>query len=497
MNRTALEHCTPETAGISSAAIERLLDRLSACETEPHGLMMLRHGKVFFSAWWQPYGPDQIHGLQSLTKTFSGTAIGLLVTEGKLTLDTKLESLFPEYMPQDAEPFLRMMTVRDVLCMGTGMETAAPATAHWVEDFFCTPVVHRPGTAFYYNNPGSNMLARIVRKVTGQTLMAYLESHLFPYIGIDAGSITCLTLPDGTEVGGGGMFARLEDCVRLMQLYMNGGVAQGKRLLSEEWVQLATSCQNPAPNPKGIWDCQQGYGFQMWMCSYPGAYRADGAMGQYVICFPNEDLMVAIHETASYPKGVQQVLDAVYEMLPEIKPYSLPENAQACAHLNSRAAALTCPAPFEEASSPALAEQLEGRYQVSEGSISWVPAVTWLINGRAYPVVRILSLLPKDAAWELKIETTESTYSMLLPVDGSVAENTMPGLFPYDRALIQARITGENKLEADIRYVKSCYHVHLSFEKIQQQMIVETRMHDMFTVFERAVALQLEKETEE
>lgn len=493
MGKEAFETCTPEMAGFPSAAIERFLDRLAACETEPHGVMMLRSGKVFFSAWWHPYGPEIIHGLQSLTKTFSGTAIGLLVTEGKLSLNTKLAALFPECMPKDADPYLQAMTIRDVLCMGTGMETAAPASEHWVEDFFRTPVIHQPGTAFYYNNPGSNMLAKIVHKVTGQSMVDYLENRLFPYVGIKEGSIPCLTLPDGTAIGGGGMFARLEDCVRLMQLYMQGGVAKGKRLLSKEWVNMATSCQNAAPNPQGIRDCQQGYGFQMWMCSFPGAYRADGAMGQYVICFPHLDLIVAIHETASYPTGVQQVLDAVYEMAAKGKDRPLTEDAEAYAHLLHRADSLHCPEPFHDCLSSASADHLAGRYQVSKGTIPWVPAITWLVGGKKYPAIQRLSL-EKNTCWKLKMETAEGNYCMVLPVDGSKEETNLPGLFPYDRALVQACITEKDRLEADIRYVQTCYHTHLSFYKSKDQLIIETRMNDLFPVHEHAEAKQLDKE---
>ena len=154
-----LQRCTPEEVGIPSKTIESLLDKLTQCETEPHGLMVMRYGKVCFSGWWKPYAANLPHGLQSMTKTFSGTAIGMLITEEKLSLDTRITALFPEQIPENPSAHLLRMTVRDVLCMGTGMETAAPASEHWIKDFFRTPVPNAPGTAFYYNNPGSNLLA--------------------------------------------------------------------------------------------------------------------------------------------------------------------------------------------------------------------------------------------------------------------------------------------------------------------------------------------------
>lgn len=494
MKRMDWTHCTPEEAGISSGAIAAFLDRLATCETEPHGLMMLRSGKLFFSTWWKPYRSDLAHGLQSLTKTFSGTAIGLLITEGKLSLDTKVVSLFPNQVPEEAGEYLRRMTVRDVLCMGTGMEAAAPATDHWVEDFFQTPVLHPPGTAFYYNNPGSNLLAEIVRRVSGESMMNYLERCLFPYIGIEPGSISCLTLPNGTEVGGGGMCARLEDCVRLMQLYMNDGVAQNRQVLSPEWVRLSTSCQNAAPNPNGIRDCQQGYGFQMWRCSYPGAFRADGAMGQYVVCFPDKSLIIAIHETASYPTGVQQVLDAMYDvLLPAVKDHPLQESPEATEQLRRRAESLSCPAPFTAISSQNMDRSWCGQYQIKEGRIPWVPAVTWMVTGKSYPDIQMISF-QRESQWTLTMETTGGIFRIVLPEKEKVAETVLPGIFPYDQALVQTCVTAKNRLEMDIRYIQTCYHVRFCFTLEKDVLRIQTNMADLLPVNEEAIAYRWPKE---
>lgn len=494
--RKTFETCTPEQAGIRSEVIEQLLDALEKCETEPHGLMILRHGRLCFSGWWKPYAPDRIHGLQSMTKTFSGTAVGMLITEGKLSLDTKIADIFPEKVPEDASAYLLEMTVRDVLCMGTGMETAAPASGRWLEDFFHTPVVHKPGTAFFYNNPGSNLLAAIVRKISGQPMLLYLEEQLFPYIGVDKSTLTCLTLPDGTEIGGGGIFTRLENCIRLMLLYMNGGVAGGKRLLSQEWIELATSCQNSAPNAAGIKDCQQGYGFQMWQCSYPGAYRADGALGQYVVCFPDLDLVIGIFETASYPTGVQQVLETFYNIIPQIADDALPDDPVAFRRLEERANALQIPAPFDGSAAKDMAAELsEGCYRITDGRILWVPEITWLVTGKTLPEIEGI-VLQKKEEWRLMLNTNRGDFTFPLPTDGTVAEIALPGLFPYDLAYVQAQVCAPNELRADIRYIQTCYHVQLSLRMEGETLCIETKMNDMQPVHEKAVAVSCEKEGE-
>ena len=91
-----------------------------------------------------------------------------------------------------------------------------------------------------------------------------------------------------------------EDNLRLMKLYADGGVWDGERILAEDYVRQATSLQiatdtEAAVNPNAT-DNFVGYGFQIWMCKQPGAYRADGAGGQFSIVIPEYDTIVSINE---------------------------------------------------------------------------------------------------------------------------------------------------------------------------------------------------------
>ena len=136
------------------------------------------------------------------------------------------------------------MTVRDVLCMGCGMDTMSPADEHWIRSFLATPVLHEPGTTYMYNSMGSTLLGAMVRKVTGLGLQDYLTPRLFDKIGIDAANLRWMTMPDGMEVGGGGLFATTEDNLRLMKLYADDGMWNGERILSEDYAHKAVSLQN-------------------------------------------------------------------------------------------------------------------------------------------------------------------------------------------------------------------------------------------------------------
>ena len=84
------ETVTPESVGIESSAIMELLDELESGFTEPHGLMIMRYGKICAKGWWAPYAPGIPHGQQSHTKTYAATAVGIAYTEGLLSLDEKI-----------------------------------------------------------------------------------------------------------------------------------------------------------------------------------------------------------------------------------------------------------------------------------------------------------------------------------------------------------------------------------------------------------------------
>ena len=98
--RKEFERVTPESVGLNGQDILRYIEDLEHSTTEMHGLMIMRHGKVCAEGWWAPYGPNLRHGLQSHTKTYAATAVGIAYTQGILKLDERLIDIFPEESPR-------------------------------------------------------------------------------------------------------------------------------------------------------------------------------------------------------------------------------------------------------------------------------------------------------------------------------------------------------------------------------------------------------------
>ena len=105
-----LDRATPESQGVSSTAILRWID---ACEREIkapsalHGFVILRHGRMIAEGTWAPYDTlNRPHMLYSHSKSFTSTAIGFLVDEGRLDLDARVLSFFPDKAPANPSPNL-------------------------------------------------------------------------------------------------------------------------------------------------------------------------------------------------------------------------------------------------------------------------------------------------------------------------------------------------------------------------------------------------------
>ena len=314
-----LPRSSPEAQGVSSAAILAFVEAADKNIDSLHSFMLVRHGHVVAEGWWSPYHAEAPHSLYSLSKSFTSTAVGLAIAEGKLSLDDEVLKFFPEDAPPQPSNNLKAMRVSDLLRMSTGQQSEPPRTPDqpWTKTFLAQPVPFKPGTHFLYNTSATYMLSAIVQKATGMTVLDYLRPRLFEPLGIE--HPTWETSPQGISAGGFGLSIRTEDIARFGQLYLQKGKWQGKQLVPAAWVEAATARQTSnGSNPKSDWD--QGYGYQFWRCRH-GAYRGDGAFGQYCIVLPEQDAVIAI---TSGVKDMQAVLNLVWDkLLPAMKPSPL------------------------------------------------------------------------------------------------------------------------------------------------------------------------------
>jgi CubicO group peptidase (beta-lactamase class C family) len=318
----ALPRSSPESQGMSSAAVRQFIETAHQKVDTLHSVMVVRHGQVVAEAWWSPEAADNRHVMHSLSKSFTSTAVGLAIAEGKLDLFDPVLKFFPDEAPENPSDNLKKMRIRDLLTMSTGHhdQPKREPDTNWAKAFLAHPVPYKPGTHFMYNSMGTYMASAIVQKVTSQTVLEYLKPRLFEPLGIENPEWDMS--PQGVSVGGWGLWIRTEDIAKFGQLYLQKGKWNGKQLVPAEWVELATSKQmSNGSDPTKDWD--QGYGFQFWRCRH-NAFRGDGAKGQFCVVLPEQDAVIAI--TAD-TKDMQAELNVVWDhLLPAFQSSPLAEN---------------------------------------------------------------------------------------------------------------------------------------------------------------------------
>ena len=305
-----LPRSSPEAQGIPSAGLLRLVEALDGEIDAMHSLMILRHGQVIAEGWWAPYTASSPHVLYSLSKSFTSTAVGLAIAEGKLDLFDPVANFFPDALPPGASGNLQAMRIRDLLTMSTGHQDEPPTSPAEMSaaSFLAHPVPHKPGTHFRYNTAATFMLSAIIQKVSGETVLDYLQPRLFNPLGI--GAPVWDTNFEGISLGGYGLRVHTEDIAKFGQLHLQLGRWGDQQLLPATWVDQASSRQmSNGSNPQSDWE--QGYGFQFWRCRH-NAFRGDGAFGQYCVVMPEQDMVVAI---TSGTKNMPAILELLWKHL--------------------------------------------------------------------------------------------------------------------------------------------------------------------------------------
>ncbi len=306
-------------------AVEKYVDAVQKAGQDIHSVMVLQHGKVIAEKWMSEGAPDKPHIMNSVSKTFTATAIGFAVAEGRLKVTDKVLSFFPDKAPAQVSDNLKKLEIRHLLTMSSGHDTdptsliRSDKDTDWVTSFFASPLEHEPGSYFVYNSLGTYMLSAIVQKVTGQKVIDYLYPRLFRPLGIVG--VSWDESPQGINCGGWGLYVKTEDMAKMGQFILQKGMWNGKQLLPASWIEEATTSQI-ASLPAGVKpenvkmkkqnsDWLQGYGYQMWRCRHNGV-RADGANGQFIILLPEKDAVIV---TTAHVGDMQAEINLIWKHL--------------------------------------------------------------------------------------------------------------------------------------------------------------------------------------
>lgn len=299
--------------GIDEAALATIVQKIAATDPVPRtapliqSLLIARHGRLVLDEYFFGFDKDRLHDMRSAGKTFTSMMVGAAMDRGaKFDMSTPVYPIFGD-LPADKAH----ITVGNTLTHSTGLacddnddnspgnedkmynQTAQP---DWYRFILDLPVAHEPGAIYAYCSGGINLAAGVVRRTTGVWLPAFFGQTVAESLGIRRWAMNLM--PTGDGYGGGGLYIRPRDLLKLGVAYLDSGVWQGHRVVSAAWVRQSTARQ--IVTGPDTWD---GYGWHLNILHAPGHdyqdYEATGNGGQLLIVIPDLDLAV-VFTAANY-----------------------------------------------------------------------------------------------------------------------------------------------------------------------------------------------------
>lgn len=287
--------------------VQRILDTSPADPAAPliQGLLIARHGKLVVEEYFYGFEKERTHDLRSAAKTFAPVLVGLAIDQGaKLTPQTPVYSLFPEAKDAGtADARKARLTVEHLMTMTSGYacdddngdspgneEKLQEQESGWYTYTLDLPMEREPGEdQAVYCSAGMNLVGGVVRNATGQWLPdLFARAFATP---LQMRDYHLNLTPEGEAYTGGGFHLRPRDALKLGQLYLSGGVWNGRRVISKRWVERSVA-RHAVMSPG------RTYGYAWWRHELKvgdrtyAEYEAGGNGGQLIMVVPELDLTV-------------------------------------------------------------------------------------------------------------------------------------------------------------------------------------------------------------
>jgi len=326
---------TPEDVGLDTSRLTALTQRLRRGELGTrHALLIARGGRLAVEEYFGGSGIDDVHTMQSVTKSVTSLLVGIAHDQGRLaSVEEPVLSLLPRYSDlRGADPRKDALSVRNLLEMrggldwrsedpyaGSDLETLNNSRGDWVRFVLEHPMREPPGTSWQYNSGGVIVLAGVLRDATGMDPGDFARAFLFEPLGI-RDAIWYRAPFHGLPHTGGGLSLRARDMAKLGELMLRGGRWDERRVVSEEWL-AATTARVSGPIPG--WPRSVHYGRLWWLFPRadprPDVITASGAGGQWIFILRDLDLVVAFTSDQASPDFFRPVDLLFDEILPAVR----------------------------------------------------------------------------------------------------------------------------------------------------------------------------------
>jgi CubicO group peptidase (beta-lactamase class C family) len=324
--------------GMDEGALQKVVQRI--IDIDPtgqrpwmiHSIAVARHGKLVLDEYFYGYGRDEPHDTRSASKTFSSVMLGALMRQGAaISPDTKVyEAMAPRGPFANPDPRKARVTLGQLLTHSAGFacdDNAEVSTgnedmiesdrAHpdWTKVTLDLPMQFEPGAHYAYCSMNISLAGAVLSQVSGEWLPALFDRTVAR--PLQFGAYHWNLMPTGDGYLGGGVFVRTRDFLKLGQVYLDGGVWNGRRIVDASWVKDSLSPHaRISPATTGLqgdafqqvyWETDDGWAWHMIDVKSGDrtykAFHANGNGGQLLIIVPEFDLAV-MFTAGNYQQGL-------------------------------------------------------------------------------------------------------------------------------------------------------------------------------------------------
>lgn len=307
------KRASPESRGMDSQIILDALKETDFDRIRLHSLLVIKDGFIVSEVYRYPHTRETRHVVNSVTKSFTSALVGIAIGEGLIkNVRQKVLPFFDQSAVNTSDKRWKLLTVEDLLTMRSGLNWNDFADSRsalqntfegmvfsdsWSSYVLSTSMMVPPGLVFDYNTGNSQLLSEIIHRTSGGRGESFARERLFDPIGIK--DYYWRKDPRGVPAGGYGLAMRSEDIARLGFLYINNGRWNKRQIIPRNWVRrsvIPRTLSKMQVNPGAH------YAYHWWVIK-DTAYSAQGYGGQFLIVFPEKNLIIVSTGNIDYRYG--------------------------------------------------------------------------------------------------------------------------------------------------------------------------------------------------
>lgn len=305
--------------GINATALESVYSDIRGLPGS-FSLLVQRNGVLVAEEYFNGFTPDSLHDVRSVTKSVISILVGIAIEEGFIpSADEPIGSYLSPVVDSIREEVANT-SIRHFLMMSSGLDwhelDLGSSYSEWwqsddmVQHVVDLPIVHAPGARFIYNTGASHLLSVVLTEATGMPTLDFARQYLFDPLGFSGSS--WLQENRGYYTGGMGLRITARDMMKIGQMFLDGGLHEGSRVVPADWV---TESVTPHLSTQDAVPFGQEYGFLWWVGQGGGRefFFANGYGGQFILVDPGLNLVI-VAQNDWRGKGWTEAGDQWYEV---------------------------------------------------------------------------------------------------------------------------------------------------------------------------------------